>query len=327
MGSHLKIPAQKLLLGAEVPLCIRMQGFYRVQIRNKFSGKCRFDSGFYPNVLLTAGMNEMSQRNFMSHCQVGTDGTVPNANQTQLLGHHAGTNTIQDDTNGQQVVTTPYYAWRRKIFRFATGTVAANLTEVGVGWDLTGSTLISRAFILDPITQNPTTVTPLADEFMDVTYELRYYPPSADATSPSITLKSVLYDTITRAAEVNSQFWSDSIGTKIGYRAPDWRAYDGNIGTVLQNPSGNSAGLPLSGYSFSNETYSNNSFEQKMTIGVPWDAWNVPGGAGIRSIRIRTTAGSFQTQFDSNPGGNRIPKTSDQTMIMKWKISWGAYVP
>lgn len=310
-------PKKELILPAS--MTTGMRGFYRVQIRRP-DGRIRFDTDWYENTILDSGRNYIATANFMTSCQVGTDNTAPNANQTALLGHHAGTTDITTTDEGNQAVSVPYYAWKRKVFRFAVGTVAANLTEVGVGWGTTGSTLFSRAFILDPDTQNPTTITPLIDEILDVQYELRYYPPQTDVTTPQVTLDGILYDTITRGAEVNSQYWSQSIGNKVQATDGDnWTAYDGNIGTLLQNPSGTGDGNNSGGIGTS--SYQNNSYELDVYANVPSTDWNV---GGIRSIRIRTTAGSFQTQFSSNPGGNTIPKTGSFTMFMEWRLSWVA---
>lgn len=299
---------------------IGIKGFFRVRCIRP-DGRVRLDTGFFPNLILTSGRNYMATDDFMTSCQVGTDNTAPNVNQTALLGYTAGSTNIVEDLAGNQVSTTPYYGWRRKTWRFAAGTVAANLTEVGVGWGTSGSTLLSRAFILDPDTQNPTTITPLADELLEVLYELRYYPPETDVTSPSIVLDGVTYDTVTRAAEVNSQYWTDGIGNQIeASSATWWLAYDGSIGTVLQNPSG--SGSAINNGSTSTAGYVNNSYEVAVQGNILSGDWNVVGG--IRSVRIRTTAGSFQTEFTANPGGATIPKTSSYTMFMEWMLNWVA---
>lgn len=309
-------PQKELIIPAR--LTVGMKGFFRIQIRRP-DGRIRFDTNWYPNTILDSGRNYAAVGNFMLTCQVGTDNTAPNVNQTGLLGHHAGTTTITTEDKGSQSLIAPYYAWKRKIFRFDIGTVAANLTEVGVGWGTTGSTLFSRAFILDPVTQLPTTITPLADELLDVQYELRYYPPDIDVVLPQIELNGVTYDTISRAAEVNSEFWYNGIGNKIvANDTNNWTAFSGNIGTVLQNPSGTSDGN--NNGSVGTAAYSNNSYEIDVHANVLSTDWNIVGG--IRSIRLRTTAGSFQTEFSSNPGAATIPKTNAYTMFMEWRLNW-----
>ena len=316
---------------------IGMQGFFRFQTRNKFSGKVTSDTGWFPNTILNAGRNIMAtEPTWMTWCQVGTDGTFPpllvdRQNETTLGAWHAGTNVIVSGsvTNGQSG-TAPYYGWKRKTWRFDAGTVNTNLSEAAVGWGIGGpatpDTIISRAPILDPILGTPTTVTPLIDEMLDVSYELRYYAPVTDILLPQVTLDGVVYDTITRAANATGGGWSDYIGDKIGYYVFDsttWHATDGPLGAVNSSPSGNLA-ASTSGI-YSNGSYSANSYEITVGIAIGSLGWNT-GAGGIQSIRIATTAGWYQTQFNSNPGGLSIPKDNTYQMDMKWTLSWAEYV-
>jgi len=303
----------------KIKTTIGLKGFFRLRIINKFN-KIRVDTGWFSNTILDAGRNIMADRgDWMDYCQVGTDNTTPTQSDTSLLGYIAGTSNIVSTTTGQ-ASSAPYFGWKRKTFRFAVGDTAANLNEVGVGWGLSGSTLISRALILDPSTQLPTTITPLADEFLEVMYELRYYAPTTDVVIPQVTLDSVVYDTIVRAANVTAVSWSGNIGSIMGIvtGTSNWVAYDGNIGTVLTGPSGISANDDLA--TQSNSAYVNNSYEIKMNCPCGSSGWNL--GAGIRSLRITTTAGEYQTQFDANPGGATIPKTSAYSMLMSWTLGW-----
>ncbi len=302
-------------------ITIGLKGFLRLRCINKYSGKVTQDTGWFPNTILNAGRNVMADDSlWMNYCQVGTNNTAPSQSDTALLGYHAGTSTIQSTTNGQES-SAPYFGWKRRTYRFAQGTVAANLSEVGIGWGTSGSTLISRALILDPILQIPTTITPLSDELLDVSYELRYYPPLIDITSPQVTLDGIVYDTITRAAKVTDAAWSSSIGSKMGISnggAGDWRAYDGNLGTILLGPSGLNADWAAG--SKYNSAYQNNSYEVVMNVICSSVGWNV--AAGIRSIEVITSAGYYQTQFNAASGGARIPKTTAYTITMAWTLGW-----
>lgn len=303
-------------------LRIDMQGFYRLRLINKFSGKCRVDTGWFPNILLTNGLNQMADFDFMTHCQVGSDNTEPNAAQSALISHVDGTNTITSTSSGA-ASSSPYYGWKRKIFRFAAGPIGGQaLNEVGVGWATSGSTLISRAKLLDPITKLETTINPLADELLEVTYELRYYAPTVDSTGITVTLQGTIYDVTTRACKVtNTEFWGDIIGTKIGVVASTtkWVAWTGNIGAVTGEPTGSSAATGTS-----NQTNSPYVGGNTLQVNCPVSSsqWNI---GGIRSIVFSTYAGCYQSEFSSNPGGNTIPKTSNEQMNMAWDISWGQY--
>jgi hypothetical protein len=320
---HIIQPNREILM--PIGLRFGMKGFMRWQLRNKFSGKIRYDTGFFPNQILTAGRNNMyTQANWLTHCHVGTSSTPPTAGDTQLGGFVVSTSTIVSTTDGTQGAA-PYFGWKRKTFRFAVGAGHGgnNLSEAGVGWAGSGSTLVSRALIIDPITQLPTTITPLTDEILDITYEMRYYPPLIDASN-SVTLDGVNYDTLTRASIVTSEVWSDNIGSRIGYRSgPNyWAAYDGSIGSITTAPSGTLA--DISGGSLANEAYINNSYEIVMVATCGPGGWNL--GSGIRCLTLWTTAGSYQTQFTSNPGGTTIPKDTNYQMIMKWTLGWDEYV-
>jgi len=299
-----------------------LRGFMRVQLINATTGKCRWDSGFFPNKILTAGRNNMNTvSSWLTHCHVGTNGTAPQATDTQLLGFVVSTSSTVAFSDGTQP-SAPYYGWYRQTFRFAVGAGhgGQNISEAGIGWGASGSVLISRALIIDPITQQTTTVTPLADEIMDVTYELRYYPPLSDVYN-TVTLNGVVYDTVTRAAEVTNNRWSVNIGDAIGQYSPfvsSWRAYDGALGTITQSPSGNPADHNA-GDQY-DEGYSNNSYQIVMMSPTGALGWNL--GAGIRCIRIQTTAGMYQTSFAAQSGGATIPKTTGFTMVMGWTLSW-----
>jgi hypothetical protein len=308
----------------EVPLSVGVKGHFRLYTRKAGTGEITQDTGWFENTILDSGRNGMAQQaNWLTYCHVGTDNTASNPLQTTLGGFQAASNDITDTVVGA-TASAPYYGYKRLTFLFQPGTAAANLSEVGVGWGASGSTLVSRALIIDPQTQNPTTVTPLADEYLYVVYEFRQYAPTVDVVGPQVTLDGVVYDTTTRAAEATSEYWYNGIGLQVADLVDDvwdWSAYDGEPGTIAQNPSGSAAS---SGTTTTNlGTYSNNSYERTIGMSVSPTAWVL--GAGIRSMRIRTTLGSFQTRFGAAVGDATIPKTSAYTMVLTWKVSWTEY--
>jgi hypothetical protein len=308
---------------------VNMKGFLRFQTVNKFSGKITQDTGWFPNTLLIAGKNQMAKSStWMNFCQIGSSNAAPNENQTALQDWEAGTASVVATSTGQALVA-PWYGYKRKTFRFAAGPSIAgkNLQEAGIGWSVSGvalpGDLISRALILDPVLQTPTVITPLADEFLDVQYELRYYAPINDVVGPQVTLDGVVYDTLTRAANATGSFWSSYIGDEMGVYADKdyWVAYSGDIQSVLLGPSG----IPLlcDNSSQYNTAYSDNSYERQVNCPVGALGWN----QDIRSIMISTRAGQFQTQFNEvatvDPAG-KIPKNNNFQMLMNWTIGWSA---
>ena len=303
-----------------IALNVGMKGFLRFQCVNRFSGKVTQDTGWFPNTILTNGRNEMADFDFMTYCQVGTDSTVPNASNTTLPGWIAGTSNVVAQSSGQ-TSEAPYYGWKRKTFRHDPGAIGSqNLQEAGIGWGASGATLISRALILDPVLQTPTVITPLADEFLDVSYELRYYAPTGDVVGPQVTLAGVVYDTLTRAANVTGPAWSDYIGDRMGvYAHKDyWVSTDDVIGDILTGPSGVGKSCDSAGQYAS--AYAENSYQVQVNCPVGALGWN----QNIRSVLITTTAGQFQTQFTAVGTGLPIPKNTDYGMLMKWTFGWTA---
>jgi hypothetical protein len=300
-----------------------MRGFFRMDAVNKFSGKVRPLTGWMPNSILDAGRNVMAtQANWATKCQVGTDGTTPTPSDTGLGSFVAGTDTVQATAYGAQS-SAPYYGWKRTTYRFAEGVAAGNLSEAGVGWATTGATLVSRALIVDALGV-PTTVTVLIDEFLDVTYELRYYPPLGDSAG-TVELDGITYDTVTRAAIVtNSGSWGQIIGEKIAPTVGTgfWVAYDGAIGDITVNPSGNSANCDTADQV--SQGYVNNSYYIDVECPAGPTAWNL--GAGIRCLSFLTEGGAYKTSFTAQGTGNTIPKTDLFTMIMVWRVSWAEYI-
>lgn len=302
---------------------IGMAGFYKMDAVHKFSGKVRPLTPWFPNLLLTNGLNNIaSQANWLTYCRAGSNNTAPDVSDTALYNQLAYTSNIVSDTTAARS-SAPYYGYRQITYRFAQGDFSGdNLQEVGVGWGTTGSTLVSRAL---PINEFGESIAPtvLSDEILDVTYQMRYYAPTTDETG-TVTLDGTTYNTTTRAADANSgSYWGSYIGDQMIAVADttEWRAYDGNIGSVIQSPSGTSANLVGS---ITTQTYSNNSFEVDVQANCGQTGWNL--GSGIRSIRILTKGGAYQTEFSAQGTGNTIPKTTSYTMVMVWTVSWAGLI-
>ena len=308
-----------------IPLTLGMRGFMKYESVHPETGKRTLLADWHPNTILDVGRNEMGTRsNWLTACQVGTDNTLPTAAQTQLLGYVAGTATITNTTFGAQALS-PYYQWKRTTFRFGLGSGVGgqNLSESGIGWSVSsGPFLISRALIRDQFGV-PQTITPLVDEYLDVTYELRYYPPLGDTTD-TLVLDGVTYNVTTRASSVTSggEFIGQKIGVRTGF-ASYFNAFDGEIGAITSAPSGVSA-APDNTSQF-DRAYSNNSYRQDMQCDCGISGWNL--GAGIRSVICSTKAFTIQSRFGAQGTDNTIPKSASYTMSLVWRISWAEAGP
>lgn len=284
----------------------------------KPDGSSRLLADWFDNLILDQGLNRMGTGAFMSSCVVGAGSTDPTTIDTALESYIAGTSTIHSSSYGAQP-TAPYYGWLRYTYRFAQGTAAGNIGEVGVGWATTDTpTLFSRARIKDEL-GDPTVVTVLADEFLDVTYELRSYPPTVDGTPVVLNIDGVNYTFTPRAMVVTSiTVWSpDNQAVGLSAHGGSWASFlhSGAIGAITSSPSGTSG--HVSGQS--NLEYSNNSLQRDMLFYWDLDYGNVPGGA--QAVTVGTTLGDFQLSISP-----ALPKTSLKVLSMTFRVTWARKV-
>lgn len=316
-----------------IPLTFGISVRYLFENVHPITGRRTPLSGWSPNIMLTSGMNIMADRSdWLNYVQVGTSNVAPDASQTSLQAWVAGTNNqvVGSLEFGAQANPGPYYGFERVTMRFNPGDIptTSGLNEVGIGWgDGSGgaSDIVSRARIVD-INGDFTTPTPDPTEFLDVTREVRYVPPTGDAVG-TVTLNGVDYNYTLRAAQVtDTAAWASNIGVAMGQISDtlaDWRAYDGDIGTVDLEPSGLTADCDNTDQF--NYAYSNLSNTIGMGcncgagIGIG-NAWNL--ALGLRSLRIKTTAGNYQIQFGSVVGDNSVPKSDANTMFVKFDMTW-----
>ena len=299
----------------------KMEGVYSFKAINSLTNQERDLSAYIAedhfNLILNSGLNYLGTNYVGSYCCVGTGSTPVNASQTALVSQVAQTSTIQAQSAGNQS-TPPYFTWGRLTFRFEQGVAAGNLTEVGIRSDAgPNSALFSRALIVDS-GGNPTTLTILSDEYLDVTYELRFYPEMNDQTY-ELTLYGENYSVLVRPANVTSvtviqaqYYFFQWINY---YYTTQYYYYNGPIGTVTGEPSGSS---------YSNDTghgaYVSNSYERNFICSLGLNDGNL--SEGIRSILIKTHKADWQLQFTPP-----IPKDSFKTLVLNIYTSWSPYTP
>ena len=272
----------------------------------------------FANLITNVGLERMGDNSdWLRRTYVGSGSAAPSVNDTAMGNFVASTETFQENTSGSQSAA-PYYTWVRITRRFAAGQAAGNLSEVGIGW---ADSLFSRALILDA-EGSPTTISVGADQFLDVTYEFRFYPKTTDDTGTVTLTGSVggTYDYIFRSSSVTSnsitQGWTvSSSGTNMGDRGSSSftsrRAYNGNIGTITGMPNGTTDSInnPVLAYEAG-------SLRRKFVTGAGLNEANLTGG--IRSVFLRMGIGAFQIQFDPP-----IPKTDQTVLSLEVSHSWG----
>lgn len=304
-------------------------GEYTFTRRKADTLEVRQEVGPCKNLITNYGLNIVGTTGFANACYVGTGNTPPANTDTTLVAVRNYTNTVQ--TAGTVIArggAPDYWAQYAITYRFAAGTASGNLTEVGVGRNVTTTPLVynlsSRALIVDGA-GNPITITVLDDEVLDVTYSLRFYPYLGADVVQNVILSGITYTFTTRSAFLNNAACTITNAQTVGGSAT---VYTGTaegtppaLGLVtagLSN-SGGSAGLTTSALS-----YVDGSLTIGCTLTAALNTANLT--YGIRGMLFNTYASTAATsflgqQFQSviNP---RIPKTASNVLSFGGSISW-----
>jgi len=284
-------------------------GHFKLEVR-RADGTLR-ETLEFQNLITNGGLNRLAAAaDIAYYCQVGSGSTAPTVNDSALVSriavvfYNGGSNGIQP--------SAPYYAWGITTYRFSEGTAAGILAEIGVGWATTGS-LFSRALILDG-NGDPTTITILANETLDVTYQLRVYPPLVDSTG-LLTLRGTEHTVTGRACGVNvSGQWyapSHTTGVHEGFFS-GITAYNGEIGAITASaPAGTASTGSAVGVA-----YVTDSLQKDGTATFALAQGNFAGG--ITAFRANNFGcGSYQ--FGFSPA---IMKTNVDTLTLTLRHSW-----
>ena len=315
----------------------KVSGRYKIEKGIESTGEKTYEGGWFNNLVTNNGLDIMeTTKTYLQSCSVGTSATTPLFTDTALGALKASTTTAQAVSYGVSG-TVPYYMYVRITYRFAAGVAAGNIAEVGVGTSATN--LFSHALILNS-SSSPTTITVLSDEYLDVTYELRYYMPTTDVTG-AFNLNGVDYTYISRAAEVltgelqvSTSTWkwaflygASYAGASIGgvcheatsTTSPGMlRASTSNISPITSglgvDPSSQSIYCQDSNVL---STYILGTYYRDITYTYGLTKANI---GGIRQLYGHIGFGTYQIQFTP-----AIPKTSSDIFTFKIRMSWGRY--
>ena len=288
-------------------------------------GRERPLTDWFPNLITDGGLNRIGTGGFLTNCHVGSGTVAPATTDTALQTFVANkTNALSSSSAAQ--ASPPYYGSFTRTFRFDEGTAAGNLSEVGVGWGATASgPLFSRALIVDAL-GDPTTITVLADEVLDVSYQLRLYPPLTDTvvavtdSGPDATIHTVTVraSNVTSSGSNNTFGWSPDGNSTTLSPVQLGQFFSGAIGSITGQPSGST--FNVSSSQVFQSAYSNNSLE--VVGGYSIGLTNANFG-GIESLRFPARGlGVYQAGFDPI-----IPKDDTKVLTVNFKVSWGRHTP
>lgn len=247
------------------------------------------------------------------YCQVGT-GTATPAFTDVALGAkvaHVGYSTSTYPTP----TAAPYTRTITFKYTFNPGVLTVPITEIGVSPAITGN-LFSRTLIKDT-NGNPTSISLLSDEYLDIYYSLSVTPPSTDS-AVSFTINGTQYNAIIRGLGylISGQFmWQGFANSSI----VNTYCYYGTLYTgALPISASNSevaAGTSLSLSSRTALAYVNGQKKIQRTF-----TWTPAQGAfSIKSIVFfgGGSGPSFGLEF-----ATPVPKTATQAFTLTFQLSW-----
>lgn len=289
-------------------------------------GPCR-------NLIPSAGLDRLLDPSTSGNFRVavGAGTKVEEMSDTMLESWIATTGTANTDyrENEFQVVDSPIYYRKRMAARFGEGAAAGNVGEVawllGGGGATENGPVFSRARVRDA-NGDPTVITILPDEFLDVVIDYYIYPQEEASGTVSLMIDGVPtpHNYIVRPSGMSGNSWGNAdpntaqnfSGPKpiIGFGASNLnitRAWNGAIGSVTGNPSGTASGN-LSGITYGS-----------YTAGQHWREFTVPMGlaqanltGGVRTMRIDLGQAAMQCEYDPP-----IDKISTKTLSLTYRVS------
>ena len=279
-------------------------------IAHKGDGVPTKETEWFNNIVLDAGLARMSVGTWINCCCVGTGNTTPAVTQTALASFLASTTSINSTSTELQTTTTPYYRGVTLTWRFSEGVAAGNISEVGMGWGNT--TLWNRALVLDT-NGNPTTITVLSDEYLDVVAEIREYPTLS--TTGSFTLVDKLGATLSTHTYTGSPYMATPSATFAQIASANLIIYSGiKNDSVTATPNTSVGTVTTRSNSYPTSTSIQTVYTCALTI--------ANGTHQSFSVQMSGLLGSFYYKFQISP---TITKTSAQIMTYTITMTWGRY--
>lgn len=229
---------------------------FKLQVYKADTNELVRETPIFRNLVLNQGFEKFVRYYYKStgnfgyyKCFVGTGNSTPIAEQTKLDNQVAvtdwriGYSTVLNNTASNVVpnqICDDFYHGVRSTFRFNTGAINNTVREVGITWNYDG--LFNRALIKDA-EGNPTGIEVGADEFLDVTVEIRLYPIKITTGQFNLldskgNVRSAHDYTITLGNFQADDYWWMSFYDLPHFYNEQWKDL-GSPGNMSQNRNGN----------------------------------------------------------------------------------------
>ena len=304
---------------------IGMTGEFRCVVK-RADGSTKIDTGYQKNLILNQGLDFFGGgkgTDMMAYCVIGSGNSQPVYTQNKLDTTIAG---VYGDGFSSK---SDYDAVRdgnlykvNKVSKYSfSGLNNINISEVGLASTYSNTSdyyLCTRALIKDS-QGNPTTITVLNGEILEIYYKLWAVYDTTDKTGEINVLdgagNQVAYNYKARLMKVGDVAYTGYVNSI----SRDWKKqylYSGDLVAIMGTPSGE---LYSSDYLVS-PPYVLGSYKlvYSFEVGVRH------GGGQIRTYALEVL-GYWQIRFGSVADDSPITKNNTQTLSIPIEVSWGRY--
>lgn len=313
-------------------------GEFRVVVK-RADGSTKIDTGYQKNLILNQGLDffGIDSGSMTSYCVIGSGNSAPSFSQNKLDAFLASTGIAT--ATGYPLYKTDYDKTRDGDLykasvtnKYAFTNIVGNISEVGLASNYTNSSsynLCTRAIIKDS-NGNPTTISVLSGEILDIYYKLWRI---TDLTDKNTTLNVldgvggiVAYNVITRPSYIGFNngpydYANKSIGIPAAYRMGGSLNLAGDTGELTATNSTFNSVNSSNVSSITWSPYILGSYKRQLTAKATVNELNL----NIRRFQIQIGFGDFQFRVGKVSDDSPIVKTNTQTLTIPIEISWGRY--
>jgi hypothetical protein len=264
-----------------------------------------------PNLVTNNGLDlKGSSGSFIQSCSLGTGTTPPAVGDSALVAYDRTEDTIVSVTTSARG-SAPYYGYQTFVYRFNPPGTNDNYTEIGFHPDGGSTNLFSR--VLTEVGGSPVAISVLADEYLDVTYELRMYPYAVtqDVDGGTVDGYSLTYGAID-VDFASPSGWGDRVDDGVSAWSTQWTGYEG---ASFAGPTSNMSGTQLTIISGGGSwgSYSAGTYNRTATYhaGISQNNGDLNGAVFFSGL------GRYGVLF--NPF---IPKTVDDSLDISINYTW-----
>lgn len=281
----------------------------------------------FDNIVTDTGLNYMGTNNvaILAKCQIGSGNSTPNPNQSSLdalIASVSGSVISYDyDYNPDNPI---YINSQTNLFKF-TNLNNVNITEIGLMPNISGyNDIATRALIKDAM-GNPTSITVLTGEVLEVYYTMAQVFSTEDSSFQINVYdkdgNAELYNVDVRLAYAGHAENMYNVGRELSPKS--CYVFNDELKAVTSTNTGRFDTIDAKASDMS--VYVPNSFKRIINAKATLSKAN--NASGIRRIMIGTTMGFWQFRFGRVSDDAPLQKSDQKVLEFPVEFNWGRYEP